>query len=389
MSAFLRFFIIAAAMIGLATSALGRQFLFIAPSRNNAVSWPRHPNRLGVEAYLQGGALVANTGSVTAMLFNPAGLAQMPGRLMATVEAGWVSETKYLRFFNGGLVSGLQPLQFIGVAFQTWHKLSIGAFYARPTHYTQSESIAFLNADFENTGEFLKASFKRYQTSLGLVLAAPLGEQFHLGGGVEWHRSGFRDEINQASAEGDAEAVRFTAGAILRIKDWSAGIAAQTKYKASDDFTFKNNSLLVNIDPDPSAGGFNLLMPSAFQFSYEEPATIRFGVATPNAFGRLRLNADVEYKDFSSNIPIERWQFYGGGNFQLAPNVHLGFGAFTFAKDHSAYIADPESEIFWSVGGAIALAPFRFSASFMDSDLLTKNFAGQQFLNFAVGYAIK
>lgn len=392
MTAVLRFFIIAASIIGLAVSAFGQQFLVIAVPRNNAVSWPHHPNRLGVEAYQQGGAFVANIGSVTAMLFNPAGLAQMPGRLMATVETGWASETDYIRFFNIDIASGFQPVQFAGIALQPWRKLSIGAFYARPTDYNLD--LGRLEVTDENnpdgTGEFFQPRFERKQISLGLSLATSFGEQLSLGGSVEWRRSSFRDEINQMITAGDAETTRFTVGAILRIKAWRAGISAQTKHNASGDATVKNNPLLVNIDPDPSAGGrINILLPSAFRFSHEEPATIRFGLATPHAFGRLRLNADVEYTDFNEDVPIARWQFYGGGTFQLAPNLHLGFGAFTFAKDYSAYIQGPESEIFWTAGGALELAKFRFSVSFMDGDLLTQNFSGQRFLNFAIGYAIQ
>jgi hypothetical protein len=66
----------------------------------------------------------------------------------------------------------------------------------------------------------------------------------------------------------------------------------------------------------------------------------------------------------------------------------LGFGAFTFRKDYSAYIEGPDSETFLTVGGSVELSQFRFSASFMDGDLLTQDFVGQQFIDFAIGFVI-
>jgi hypothetical protein len=147
---------------------------------------------------------------------------------------------------------------------------------------------------------------------------------------------------------------------------------------------------VVVVPPDQMGNNQRLILTSSdnFRFSNEEPATIRLGLATPYAFGRLRLSADAEYKDFTSEIPIERWQFYSGGLFKLTPNFDLGFGAFTFARDYSAFIEGPQSETFLTVGASVKFASLRLSASFMDSDLLTKDFVGQQFFNFAVGYGI-
>jgi hypothetical protein len=386
----LRFFIIVALVFGMTLCAFGRQVRV-----NTEAPWPYHPNRPGVEAYMQGGAFVATTGSVTSMLFNPAGLAQLPGRFVATVESGWASESDFVSFFDIKIASGFQPVQFAAFAFKPSRNFSLGVYYARPTHYDLDfPRIPILTIDHpEGTGEFIDAASRREQFSLGLSLALPLRERFSLGGGVEWQRASLRDEIWHTVAEGDGDAVRFAIGAILQVNDWNMGIAAQTNSKVSGDVTFEDSEPLVQIDPqvDPVRNNNNarlIARPEQFGFSHEEPATIRFGLATPYVFGRLRLSADAEYKDFNSEYPIERWQFYGGGIFRLASNVDLGFGAFTFAKDYSAYIDGSESETFWTVGVAIELAQFRLSASFMDGDLFTQNFSGQQFVNFAVSFVV-
>jgi hypothetical protein len=237
MSALLRFHLVAAFALGITSSSFSQE-------RTTTISWPYHPNRPGVEAYVQGGAFVANTGSVTAMLFNPAGLAQMPGRLMAAVETGWASNTEYIRFFNIDLASGFQPVQFAGVAVHPWRKLSLGIFYARPTDY----NLDFGRLEFvdettpDGTGQVYEPEMTREQTSLGVSLAASFGEQLHLGGGVEWRRSSIQDEISSIRSEGDADAVRFSLGAILKIRQWHLGAAAQTKYKASGNITYKDKA---------------------------------------------------------------------------------------------------------------------------------------------------
>ncbi len=380
MSVFLRFFAIAAFIFGITFQSFARQ-------RTTTISWLYHPNRPGVEAYMQGGAFVANTGSVTAMLFNPAGLAQMPGRLTAAVETGWASRTEYLNFRNVDLVAGFQPVQFAGIAFQPGRKFAVGAFYTRPTNYNL-ERGRFLSTGEnhpDETGEFVEPVSRREQTSLGMAFATAVAKNFSFGGGLEWRRSRFHDQILRLYTKGQAEAVRFSIGAILQIRDWNMGISAQGKYNAAGDGEFTPISDILDtlgqrIRYDP--------LPLPFQFSIEEPASIRLGIATPYAFDRLRLSADAEYKDFNSEDPIERWQFYGGGMVKLMSNVDLSFGAFTFRKDYSAYIEGPKSEIFWTVGASVEISQFRFSGSFMDGDLLTEGFVGQRFINFAVGFVV-
>jgi hypothetical protein len=388
MSKLLRFTMIAAITLGTTIHAWGQQ-----SQVNVEVSWLYHPNRPGVEAYMQGGAFAATTGSPFAMLFNPAGLAQLPGRLVATVETGWASDTEYLRFFDVNLAAGFQPVQFAGIAFHPGGQITLGAFYARPTRYKiDLGRIGITTEDNpDGSSEFVEPLMKREQTSVGLALATALGKKFLLGGGVERRRSSLRENMINTTGEGDANAVRFSAGAILQVSNWRIGLSAQTRYKASGAVNFAPTLPLVLVTiPSDEPGNQRPIVVRAegFRFSAEEPTTIRLGLATPDVFDRLRFSADAEYKNFENNAPIKRWQFYGGGTVKLTSNLHWGFGAFTFTKDYSAFIEGPNSETFWTVGGTLEFSQFRFSASFMDSDFFTKNFAGQQFVNFAIGYVI-
>jgi hypothetical protein len=224
---------------------------------------------------------------------------------------------------------------------------------------------------------------KREQISMGLVLASALGKQFYFGGGVEWRSSGLRERFTRVRTQDDAQAVRFSAGAILNVLDWHIGISGQTRYQAIDNERFQSRRRnFFN-----SFGPFDETSASSISFVEAEPATARLGIATPYVFGRLRFSADAEYKNFGEEAPIAPWQFYGGGTFKLASNAYLSFGGFTSAKDYSNYL-DYLDDAYLTAGGMIELAQFRLSASLMNSQLLAKNFAKQQFVNFAISYVI-
>lgn len=335
-------------------------------SGENATAWQYHPNRAGAEAYMQGGAFSAATGHVAAMLFNPAGLAQMPGRFSFMIEAGWASRTDLFRFFNTDITTGFQPVQFAGMAFQPRRRSALGAYFVQPTNYevefgeiTVAKALAAHHA-----ASVTESQQQRKEVAIGLAGATAITPQFYLGGSVEWRRASMRDDI-QVLAEGDDAGLRFALGAIGLVNRWQLAVSAQTRYEAS-----------------------SALPAVSSRFVKEEPPTLRLGLTTPAFFQRLHLSADAEYKNFDKDVPIEKWQFYGGGKLTLSPGFQWGFGAFTFLKDYSAFIDGPESEIFLSTGATIRLSPFHLSASYLDGDLLNKNFAGQRFLNIALGYTI-
>lgn len=352
----------AACCLFLTANALARQ-----STGESVVTWQYHPNRAGVEAYLQGGAFSAATGNVTTMLFNPAGLAQMPEHWSFAVESGWASRTDLFRFFNTDITTGFQPVQFAGIAFQPQRRFAAGAFFFQPTNYDVDfgEITATAATAAAGAAEAGRPQQHRNEIAIGLALATAVTPQFYLGGGVEWRRAGMRDEFAQAPAESDDAGMRFSLGAIGLVRQWQFGVSAQSRYEAT-----------------------NTLGEATSRFVKEEPTTVRLGITTPAIFTRVHLSADVEYKDFDNDDPIKKWQFYGGGRVSLSPNLHLGLGAFTFLKDYSAFVDGPESEVFLTTGARVQISSFHFSACYLDGDLLNKNFAGQRFVNFAVGYGI-
>ena len=379
-----RFFIVAACFCGMTINARSQQCDEARRVSANLSSDYRL-NRTGAQAYMQGGAFAAETGNVTAMLFNPAGLAGLSGRLTATVEAGWVSQTAGQNFFDAELGAGLQSVQFAGIGLQPWRHLAIGMYYAQPARYNDDEVevefVESLNWERRHHRHHVESRvIKREQISVGLVLASVLGKQFYFGGGVEWRSSGVRERFFHVRTQDDAAAVRFSAGAILNVWDWRIGISGQTRYQAIDNESYQSRGHKFFDSFDP----FDETPASNISFVEAEPATMRLGIATPYVLGRLRFSADAEYKNFDNELLVAPWQFYGGGTFKLASNVYLSFGGFSSAKDYSTYLDDA----YLTAGAMIELAQFRLSASFIDSALLAQNIAGQQFVNFAVSYVI-
>jgi len=377
MSLLRRFLIVAACLLETMAPVYAQQFKGV----RSTGSADYRLNRLGAQAYMQGGAFAVETGNVTAMLFNPAGLAGLSGRLTATVEAGWISETSGQQFSGDELLNGLQPVQFAGIGLQPWRHLAIGMYYAQPARYDADEVVESIRWESRHHRHHVESRvMQREQASLGLVLASVLGKQFYFGGGVEWRSSGFRARAFRLQTQNDATAVRFSAGAILNVWDWRIGVSGQTRYQALDLEGYRSHG----------RGSFDYFTPfaetptSSASFVEAEPAAVRLGIATPYVLGRLRFSADAEYKNFNTVALVAPWQIYGGGTFKLASNAYLSFGGFTSAQDYSTYFDDA----YLTAGAMIELAQFRLSASFIDSEFLAKNFAGQQFANFAISYVI-
>jgi len=383
-------FFAAAFILGLPSALLAQRFASRSPSF--------HLNRPGVEAYMQGGAFAASTGNVAGMLFNPAGMAQMPGRLTATIEAGWVPENEPGRFFDNAMDSQSPAVQFAGIVFQPRRWLAVGAFYSEPVGYDTETNLlegARTERHHHHGARGRVESFsQREQINVGLALAASFGKHLHLGGGVEVLRSGLRERALRFHGRSETEAMRFSLGAVLQIRQWAVGLAARTPYYAAGEAHDRGEWLhardfVFGDEPFDNEAFFHHRNAAEISFAATEPTTLRIGVATPYAFGRLRLSADAEYKNFTHTTAlIERSQFYGGGTIKLANSVYLGLGAFTFRNNFSAALENSQPEIFSTVGGLIELAQFRFTASFMDNELFPGNAAGQQVVNFAIGYVM-
>ncbi len=362
---------VAAVVFLLAQPAFSRQP--DSPSQLVVVTrWQYHPNWLGAEAHLQGGAMAAAAGRPAAMVINPASLAAMPDRLSLFLEAGWASRTDFFRFLNINIAPQFQPVQYAGVAWRPRPELALGVFYHRPTNYDLDLGEIRLHSAFQpaGTNAVETTKLRREEHALGVALATSVHERFHLGGSVQWRRASMTDEIPQAWAEGSDSAWRLAVGARWQYRDWQFGLAAQSRYQATNALTMRSPAQTTE------------------RFLQEEPATLRLGLTTPLLFQRLRLSADAEFKDFKANFPIEKWQCYGGGILSLSPQVEVGFGAFTFLKDYSAFVDGPESEIFLTGGAHVQLGRVRLTASVLDGDLLNRNFAGQRGVNLALGCAM-
>ena len=334
--------------------------------------FPYHPNRVGAQAYAQGGAFVAQSGSVAGMLFNPASIAALAGKLAFTIEAGCNSRTEYQPFFNDTFSKQTHLVQFAGVAIVPRARWAVGAYFFQPTDYELDfGEFAAAGASARVNEESL---FARRQLGFGINLARKMSATWQLGLGVEWRRAEVRDEVLGVLARGDAHDIRFALGGIVQVRDWQIGAALHSEYKAASDALFTYNDQRTS---------------ERMHFSAKEPASIRVGFVSPALWSRLRVSGDAEYKNFANSEPIPRGQFYGGTTLKLSSQVELAAGVFTFRKDYSAFVDGPRSEVFLTGGGTLKFGGLHLTISYMEGDVLNENFEGQRFVNLAAGMVLR
>ena len=348
------------------------------------VLWHYHPNRPGAEAYFRGGAFGAQTGSVTALLFNPAGLAKSSQSFSFIIESGLHSQTEYLDFFYSTFDADFHPLQFVACALRAAPHVFAAAYYYQPTNYR----LELRGLAGSESGE---PALQRKHSVVGLAFSAEIGKNLNVGGGVEWQQARLHGDFSFYTTSSKAEGWRLALGAIAAWKNWQFGLAARSRYEANGEQSFDLASSPPGLSLQPGAIGSLRAYPISQQSTalvVQEPATLRFGLAAPTIADRLRLSADAEYQDLEPNTPIARWQFYAGGAMQVYPALELGLGCYTFRKDYAAYLDGPASELFLTAGGTLQIATLRLTVSYMDGDLLNEKFTGQRFLNLALGYAL-
>ena len=258
---------------------------------------------------------------------------------------------EFLGFFDSDFVSQFRPLQFAALALQPSRKIALGAFYAQPFDFgLDFGPIQVTTAEHpEGTGEVSQLTTERRLESLGLVLAYSTGQEFHVGAGVEWRRASIQEEFVNMLATGHTSAPRFSVGAIFLWNGWQLGGAAQTQYRAHNELFIQTPIRAYISEASPHFGtnsGLALAALEAFPIVAEEPATYRLGLSSPSFFSRLHFVADVEYKGFETNAPIQRWQYYGGGGVQLSNWLELGVGCLTVRKYYSACVEGPSTEVF-------------------------------------------
>jgi len=289
-----------------------------------------------------------------------------------------------LDFSNSQFAADFQPLQFAVGTARLADRLTAGLFYARPTDYRLElrppEAL-------ESAVPFLQ----RQYATVGLGVAAEVTSQVRVGAEMEWRQAELQDDFSFYASSGHAHDWRFSAGVITAWRDWQFGLVARSSYLAHGEQSFEPALQATKLESQQTPAGSSqpeITSAASSSFSAEEPALLRLGLMTPPIAQRLRVSADAEFQNFDSNAPILRWQFYTGAAMRISSALEWGWGCFTFRKDYSAFVDGPVSEIFLTTGATVQIAALRLTASYMNGDLFNSDFAGQQFVNVALGCGI-
>ena len=204
---------------------------------------------VGARATAMGGAFGATASDASALYWNPAGLAELPGRAASFETATWfVGST-----FNYAAVSTPTPFGTVavGVTSLSFDEMDV------ITEDTQAP-----------TGETFTAG--SYAVSLGYARA--LTDRFSMGGTVKV----VREQIAESAATG----VAFDVGTLFETPFEGVRLGASISNFGSK-MQISGEDLNINFDPDPGQAGNNNSVPGQISTdAFDLPLTMRVGLAT-------------------------------------------------------------------------------------------------------------
>lgn len=204
---------------------------------------------VGARATAMGGAFGATASDASALYWNPAGLASLPGRAASFETATWYAGVD----FNYAAVSSPTPFGTVAIGVT---------------------SIAFPEEDVidETTQAPTGETFKAGSYAVSLAYARALTDRFAMGGTVKI----VREQISESSATG----VAFDIGTLFETPFQGVRLGASISNFGSK-MQISGDDLNINFDPAPGQAGNNNNVPS--QISTDEfdlPLTMRVGLAT-------------------------------------------------------------------------------------------------------------
>ena len=204
---------------------------------------------VGARATAMGGAFGATASDASALYWNPAGLAGLPGRAATFEYATWLAASD----FNYAAVSTPTPFGTVAVGI---------------TALTFAEMDVITEDTQAPTGETFTAG--SYAVSLGY--ARQLTDRFALGGTVKV----VREQISESAANG----VAFDIGTLFETPFQGVRLGASIANFGSK-LQISGDDLNINFDPDQNQNGGNGAVPSQISTdAFDLPLTMRVGLAT-------------------------------------------------------------------------------------------------------------
>ncbi len=240
---------------------------------------------VGARANAMGGAFTSVANDVTALYWNPAGLARMSSSQLALIHSKWIADLNH---------------DYLGMAFSVG---ALGVIGVSLNALTMDDIIVRTPELPEGTGERAGS----YDLALGLSFARALTDRLSLGGSAKyvtsrlWHMSSSTIAFDCGVMFSDIFDL-FQLGAAI------SNVGGKMHYQGRDTFVYHDivqNEYGNNekIDADLKTGSFNL------------PVTFRAGLSTViNKRSRMPLLMAVEFYEPSDNVRSinvgGEWAFY-------------------------------------------------------------------------------
>lgn len=204
---------------------------------------------IGSRAVAMGGAFTATANDVTALYWNPAGIARMES------SGAYFSHTKWFADIN---------FNYAGAALNMGGMGTVGAFV---TYLDYGETEVTTLREPDGTGEKYGAK----DMVLGLSYAMNLTDRFSIGGNVKY--------INQSIWNSSASAFAIDLGVLFHSEIYGLRIGASITNFGSD-MTMDGKDLFVLYDIDPNIFGNNdQILAKLKTEGYPLPLTFKVGVA--------------------------------------------------------------------------------------------------------------
>ncbi len=240
---------------------------------------------VGARANAMGGAFASVASDVTALYWNPAGIAKLSGNQIALIHSDWIADLRH---------------DFIGLSVSLGGLGTVGF----QLNALTMDDLAVRTPEFpEGTGELASS----YDMALGLAYARSLTDRLSIGGSVKyvksqlWHMS--------------AQTVAFDCGVILtnifdviQLGASMTNMGGKMRYGGRDNFVYH--------DIRPSEYGNNEKIDAELKTgSYNLPVAFRSGISViVNKKSRWPLLLAVEFYEPSDNVRSlnlgGEWGFY-------------------------------------------------------------------------------
>ena len=227
---------------------------------------------VGARASAMGGAYSALADDITALYWNPAGIARLPGINVGATYTSWFAGTTH---------------NFLGMTMPISERYRLGIALTMLDY--GSLPYATLQNDING------GTFNANDLSLGVTIAGALTDRFAFGGTIKYLHSSILD----VSADG----IAFDAGSLYQTDFYNMKISLDLSNLGSSQ-SFQGNSLNL-LANNPSINSTQTPLATSLQTgSYPLPLIFRIGAATDVFQGKVenqKLNIALDFSTHSDN----------------------------------------------------------------------------------------